>query len=216
MGQSGEQTTKTTSIITGTLTRPLLSCCGAPSYPAQVDSFETGLDIPALATGSSGSSSREPFPGVFIRAPVVERLLPPEELAQVAEDEPAQVGLRQGEELAGVELIQKHDSSSSTTPRPAALPLPNPDSYVSADTLPPNALRLAIAPPLGSEPTSRPPIEVVARLGPDVRPTASLPGPDADVVALRQGNVFVTSFHPELTKDRRLHEWWVRECVRRR
>jgi 5'-phosphate synthase pdxT subunit len=32
-----------------------------------------------------------------------------------------------------------------------------------------------------------------------------------DIVAVRQGNVFGTSFHPELTGDARIHTWWLRE-----
>lgn len=32
-----------------------------------------------------------------------------------------------------------------------------------------------------------------------------------DIVAVRQGNVFGTSFHPELTKDPRIHVWWLRQ-----
>lgn len=38
-------------------------------------------------------------------------------------------------------------------------------------------------------------------------------GPDADVVMLRQGGLLATSFHPELTGDSRVHEWWVRDMV---
>ena len=33
------------------------------------------------------------------------------------------------------------------------------------------------------------------------------------VVAVRQGTILGTAFHPELTKDNRLHEWWVKEVV---
>ena len=33
------------------------------------------------------------------------------------------------------------------------------------------------------------------------------------VVAVRKGNLLGTAFHPELTEDIRLHEWWVREVV---
>ena len=33
------------------------------------------------------------------------------------------------------------------------------------------------------------------------------------IVAIRQGPVFGTSFHPELTQDNRLHEWWIRNIV---
>jgi hypothetical protein len=49
---------------------------------------------------------------------------------------------------------------------------------------------------------------------PEARVGAPLPlGPDAHVVAARQGKILVTSFHPELTGDRRFHEWWIKECV---
>jgi 5'-phosphate synthase pdxT subunit len=33
------------------------------------------------------------------------------------------------------------------------------------------------------------------------------------VVAVRKGAIFGTAFHPELTKDNRLHEWWIKEVV---
>ena len=33
------------------------------------------------------------------------------------------------------------------------------------------------------------------------------------IVAVRRGNIFGTAFHPELTKDNRLHEWWIKEVV---
>ncbi len=51
---------------------------------------------------------------------------------------------------------------------------------------------------------------VVERVGPDVEVLAVLPGGTGPLrpepVACRQGRVLVTSFHPELTEDRRLHE----------
>ena len=31
-----------------------------------------------------------------------------------------------------------------------------------------------------------------------------------DIVAVRQDNVFGTSFHPELTNDTRIHRWWLK------
>lgn len=43
--------------------------------------------------------------------------------------------------------------------------------------------------------------------------TASSLGPDADIVMAKQGNLVVSSFHPELTGDARVHEWFVREVV---
>ncbi|KAI9723268.1 MAG: hypothetical protein M1812_001150 [Candelaria pacifica] len=36
-------------------------------------------------------------------------------------------------------------------------------------------------------------------------------GAAGDIVAVRQGNVFGTSFHPELTGDARIHVWWLRQ-----
>lgn len=35
-----------------------------------------------------------------------------------------------------------------------------------------------------------------------------------DIVAVRQANVFGTSFHPELTGDPRIHVWWLMEVVK--
>lgn len=34
-----------------------------------------------------------------------------------------------------------------------------------------------------------------------------------DIVAVKQSNVFGTSFHPELTEDVRIHVWWLRRVV---
>ncbi|CRK33758.1 hypothetical protein BN1708_006133, partial [Verticillium longisporum] len=35
-----------------------------------------------------------------------------------------------------------------------------------------------------------------------------------DIVAVRQGNIFATSFHPELTDDIRVHVWWLGEVAK--
>jgi 5'-phosphate synthase pdxT subunit len=32
-----------------------------------------------------------------------------------------------------------------------------------------------------------------------------------DIIAVRQANVFGTSFHPELTGDPRIHVWWLEQ-----
>ncbi|KAK0636825.1 Sno-type pyridoxine vitamin B6 SNO1 [Bombardia bombarda] len=37
--------------------------------------------------------------------------------------------------------------------------------------------------------------------------------PGDDIVAVRQRNVFGTSFHPELTQDVRIHVWWLRQVL---
>jgi 5'-phosphate synthase pdxT subunit len=38
-------------------------------------------------------------------------------------------------------------------------------------------------------------------------------GEDGDIVAVRQGNVFGTAFHPELTGDERIHAWWLGQVI---
>lgn len=52
----------------------------------------------------------------------------------------------------------------------------------------------------------------IASVGPDVTVLASLD--DGTIVAARQGQLLATSFHPELTKDHRLHEHFL-SLVRR-
>lgn len=66
-------------------------------------------------------------------------------------------------------------------------------------------------------PSASPPLEVLARLPanrvPKQVPGQAEVGPDADAVMVRQGSLVISSFHPELTADGRVHEWWVREVV---
>ncbi|AZZ82089.1 MULTISPECIES: pyridoxal 5'-phosphate synthase glutaminase subunit PdxT [Gordonia] len=56
----------------------------------------------------------------------------------------------------------------------------------------------------------------VESISPDVEVLARVPeGPaEGRIVAVRQGNVLATSFHPEVTGDRRVHEYFV-QMVRR-
>ncbi|OJA10874.1 hypothetical protein AZE42_06019 [Rhizopogon vesiculosus] len=68
--------------------------------------------------------------------------------------------------------------------------------------------------------TWNPPIEIIARLPPDLMPKSQnmlacddgLHDPQS-IVAVRQGRHMLTTFHPELTKDSRFHEYFVRTCV---
>lgn len=54
----------------------------------------------------------------------------------------------------------------------------------------------------------------VEQLGEDVEVLASLPSADGDhPVAVRQGSLLATSFHPEVTGDHRVHELFVRMCA---
>lgn len=52
---------------------------------------------------------------------------------------------------------------------------------------------------------------VISWLGPEVEVLSRLP--DGRPVAARQGNLFVTSFHPELTADSRIHRWFAAQCL---
>jgi len=51
---------------------------------------------------------------------------------------------------------------------------------------------------------------VISRVGPGVEVLAELP--DGRIVAARQGRLLATSFHPELTTDRRMHGLFVEMC----
>ncbi|KAL6304127.1 SNO glutamine amidotransferase [Sparassis latifolia] len=75
---------------------------------------------------------------------------------------------------------------------------------------------------LSPSPTD-PPIQILSRISTSLLPQSQTLVPhdedDTDprdagtVVALRQGRHLLTTFHPELTKDDRFHEYFVRECV---
>ncbi|KAL8763817.1 MAG: hypothetical protein Q9194_007245, partial [Teloschistes cf. exilis] len=64
------------------------------------------------------------------------------------------------------------------------------------------------------------PVEVMARLPGRSRrlrekvEAVGLEDEVGDVVAVRQRNVFGTSFHPELTSDERIHIWWLKEVLK--
>ncbi|KAH9950112.1 class I glutamine amidotransferase-like protein [Amylocystis lapponica] len=68
-----------------------------------------------------------------------------------------------------------------------------------------------------------PPITIISRISASLLPASqTLVPPDEDdtdpqsdqtIVALCQGRHLLTTFHPELTKDDRFHEYFVKECV---
>ncbi|KAI9141320.1 glutamine amidotransferase subunit pdxT [Paraphysoderma sedebokerense] len=127
--------------------QPLLGAlditCLRNAFGPQTASFTTHLNIPTLTLNSSNSpdlsSSNRPFPGVFIRAPIVESISSEVEILCSLAD-------------------HKTDQESCT------------DSDKQ---------------PIGDK-----------------------------VVAVKQGNVIGTSFHPELTQDDRFHVYFV-EMVRK-
>lgn len=131
-------------------------------FGRQVESFEADLELSFLGQG-------ERFHSVFIRAPVVEKVLPP-------------------------------TSSPSTAAE---------DVASDGDTI--------LAPP---KQATKAQVEVLGRLTgrartiKDQTTTAEGLGEDGDIIAVKQGNVFATAFHPELTGDGRIHGWWLREVLK--
>ena len=125
-------------------------------FGRQVESFEADLDLPFLTTG--------PFHSVFIRAPVVEKVLPS---------------------------------------------LPDVPSALDGTTV--------LAPPRQA---TKAEVEILGRLPGRAKAirdrtiTAEDLGEDGDIIAVRQGNVFGTAFHPELTGDGRIHAWWLGEVLK--
>ncbi|KAF7889001.1 hypothetical protein EAF00_009301 [Botryotinia globosa] len=156
-------------------------------FGRQVESFSANLDLPFLSSSGSISSDLDPtstqedkekpapFSAIFIRAPIVEKLLPHVPGAQTSE------------------------STLDSTVIAPSLPIdsksiPNPDTILSA------------------------PVEVLATLpGRTTHSNSeiqeSLNSEAGDIVAVRQANVFGTSFHPELTGDARIHAWWLEQVV---
>jgi len=140
-------------------------------FGRQVESFEANLELTFL-------KGEPPFHSVFIRAPVVAKILPTTS-AQTATP------------------VAPHDESKPVLPHAKT------DSTI-------------VAPP--RQATSAP-VEIIGRLPGRARAirdktvTAEDLGEDGDIVAIRQGTVFGTAFHPELTGDSRIHAWWLSQVV---
>ena len=145
-------------------------------FGRQMESFEATLELPFLDV--RGNSAEEqpgdsrPFKGIFIRAPVVEKLLP---------------------------VVKGEQQDEAKREHTVVAPAREAGSKVAGWVL----LR---------------PVEVMARLGGVSIATAEddAKGQDetGDIVAVKQGNCFGTSFHPELTNDERIHVWWLKEVRR--
>lgn len=102
-------------------------------FGRQLQSFVKDVDLPFLGQEGEGADTPAPFPAVFIRAPVVDQMLP-----------------------------------QADSPKPAIEILAKFPSHAEGD----------------------------------------------NIVAIKQGNVFGTSFHPELTDDIRIHVWWLEQVVK--
>ena len=146
-------------------------------FGRQVESFEADLHLPFLDSSGDGSITGThviPFHTVFIRAPVVEKILEPSQGIQ-----------------------EKEASIPETVVAPS-----KPAKDKTFDDI------------IGKG------VEVLAKLPgratalSDKAITAHSTGDEGDIVAVRQGNVFATSFHPELTGDARIHTWWLQQVLK--
>ena len=133
-------------------------------FGRQTESFEAELDLPFLAGGSAVATTS--FHGIFIRAPVVQQILP--------------------------KVQGEHDEERARD-----------DTVIASRRDPKKAPAMAV--------------EIMATLpgrSRALKQNVAAEGLDdeiGDIVAVRQQNVFGTSFHPELTQDPRIHMWWLEQ-----
>ncbi|CCU81667.1 pyridoxine [Blumeria hordei DH14] len=131
-------------------------------FGRQTESFEADLHLPFLAANSPPDASTEaapattaPFRAIFIRAPIVEKVLPiPTDAHLHASEATPEIPVRI------LAVLPRREAGTSPEP-----------------TMPPSS----------SE--------------------------NGDIIAVQQANIFATSFHPELTGDARIHEWWLEQVV---
>jgi pyridoxal 5'-phosphate synthase pdxT subunit len=145
-------------------------------FGRQVESFVADLKLPFLReVGEPLDSAVPPFQGIFIRAPIVEKILPHVEGEQKDEE------CRQETVVAPSRKVEEADALKA----------------LSKD------------------------VEVLGTLPGRVQKTGAVASKfqadteAGDIIAVRQGNVFGTSFHPELTGDIRIHVWWLKELIER-
>lgn len=138
-------------------------------FGRQTESFEAELALPFL--GENGDPEDiKPFNGIFIRAPVVEKILP---------------------------VILGEQASEQAVDGTVIAPSRNPEDEMREQLLRPVEVMATLP---GRSRSLR---EKVAVMG--------LEDEAGDIIAVKQGNVFGTSFHPELTEDARIHVWWLQQ-----
>ncbi|KAI7467864.1 SNO glutamine amidotransferase [Hortaea werneckii] len=162
-------------------------------FGRQVESFEAELALPAIL----GGEGAERFHTVFIRAPVVEKVL------RSSSSSSSSVG------------AEVNGSAPSTAPTDPLVAEADGDVPTTSNQPPADAVVSAPA-----KQATKAKVEVLGRLPgrakalQDQTTSAQDLGEEGDIVAVRQGNVFGTAFHPELTGDARIHGWWLSEVVR--
>ncbi|CUS12032.1 unnamed protein product [Tuber aestivum] len=155
-------------------------------FGRQVESFDTLLNLNFLGKDEA------PFRGVFIRAPIVESILP------------------KGEEPEDVEI-----RAPSKKPKGAIEESFSDEENVEILC----QLQRRLLPTEGLNTADGPLHELNS--GGEVGKVHAAPEGEKEncsnassIVAVRQGNVVGTSFHPELTGDLRMHKWWLGEVLK--
>jgi 5'-phosphate synthase pdxT subunit len=146
-------------------------------FGRQIESFQANLDLPFLqeANRKHFETSRKPFRAIFIRAPIVEKILPHVAGAQRDQaglDETVIAPFREADESVTKD-IQSTDVEIMAT-------LPGRTNALKED---------------------------------GTKEKEHLDAEAGDIVAVRQANIFGTSFHPELTGDPRIHVWWLEQVA---
>ena len=139
-------------------------------FGRQKESFQADLKLPFLDQAQVPS---EAFPGVFIRAPVVERIL-----ANVD-------GVQFDEQLLPDSVVAPSKHAKDEKAKSAT------SGEVEIMGVLPGRMKRA------------------AEKGAEIQADEEA----GDIIAVKQGNVFGTSFHPELTADFRIHVWWLQQVV---
>lgn len=152
-------------------------------FGRQVESFSEPLRLSFLG------ADEPPFLGVFIRAPIVDAVLPHT--------------LKEGEEQVHAPSLQPRGRIEREFTQ---------DGFVEILA----ELRSGSLPKEGLDRMDRPFSEADAKglnHGADHERERERSSGTARVVAVRQGNVVGTSFHPELRNDVRMHRWWLERVV---
>lgn len=139
-------------------------------FGRQTESFEAELDLPFLRENSADT---EPFRAIFIRAPVVEKILP---------------------NVSGVQADEEIPDDTVVAPSKKI------DEGIA------KTIHIAKVEIMGVLPGRTTTIK-------DDQFKEKLDSEAGDIIAVRQANVFGTSFHPELTGDPRIHVWWLEQVA---
>jgi 5'-phosphate synthase pdxT subunit len=143
-------------------------------FGRQIESFQADLHLPFL--GEIQDLPTGSFPGIFIRAPIVERILPTVD------------GMREDEQAVAETITAPSRQMADGQTRKVAL-----QSVKVMATLPGRLKKAG---------------EAGAKTNADEE--------TGDIIAVQQGNVFGTSFHPELSNDTRIHVWWLTQVLEQR